>query len=121
MKLGNIVHVHTHTNLSSAAPSDYGDLTNYHLGPFSNDVRQLSFNVSIVNDNITEDSEMFRATLTLDDDDQADLVTVLPDEAIVTILEDNDRRQSLCCILSISTTSSNVLAVLSMCYHSNKV
>ena len=58
-------------------------------------MRQLSFNVSIVNDNISEDAEMFRATLTLDDDDQADLVTVSPDEAIVTILEDNDRRQSL--------------------------
>ena len=120
MKLGNIVHVHTHTNLSSAAPSDYGDLTNYHLGPFSNDVRQLSFNMPIVNDSIPEDSEMFRATLSLEDDDQADFVTVSPDEAIITI-EDNDGRQYLCCILSISTTSSNVLAVLSMCYHSNKV
>ena len=84
-------------------------------------MRQLSFSVSIVNDNISEDAEMFRATLTLDDDDQADLVTVSPDEAIVTILEDNDRRQSLGCMLNINTTSSNVLAVLSMCYYSNKV
>ena len=56
--------------------------------------------MSIVNDNVQEDAKMFRATLSLDDDGQADLVTVLPDEAIVTILEDNDRRQSLCCILS---------------------
>ena len=56
--------------------------------------------MSIVNDNITEDAETFRALLTLENDDQADLVTVLPDEAIITILEDNDRRQSLCCILS---------------------
>ena len=102
------------------APSDYGGLTNYRLGPFSNDVHQLSFNVSIVNDNITENSEMFRATLTLDDDDQADFVTVTPDKAIVTI-EDIDGRQYLCCSLSISTISSNVLAVHSMCYHSNKV
>ena len=76
--------------------------------------------MSIVNDNITEDSEMFRATLSLDDDDPADFVTVLTDEAIVTI-EDNDGRQYLCCSLIISTTSSNVLAVLGMCYHSNKV
>ena len=120
MKLGNILHPHTQIFHLHAAPSDYGGLTNYRLGPFSNDVRQLPFNVSIVNDNITEDSEMFRATLTLDDDDQADFVTVSPDEAIVTI-EDNDGRQYLCCSLSISTTSSNVLAVLSMCYHSNKV
>ena len=55
--------------------------------------------MSIVNDNITEDAETFRALLTLDDDNQADLVTVRPDEAIVTI-EDNDGRQYLCCILS---------------------
>ena len=76
--------------------------------------------MSIVNDSITENVEMFRATLTLDPADQADLVTVSPDEAIITI-EDNDGRQYLCCSLSINTTSSNVLAVLSMCYHSNKV
>ena len=94
--LYNILPAHTRTFHPYAAPGDYGGLTNYRLGPFNNDVRQLPFNVSIVNDNITEDSEMFRATLTLDDDDQADLVTVSPDEAIVTILEDNDRRQSLC-------------------------
>ena len=92
----------THTQIfhPSVAPSDYGGLTNFRLGPFSNDVRQLPFNVSIVNDNIPEDAETFRALLTLENDDQADLVTVLPDEAIITILEDNDRRQSLCCILS---------------------
>ena len=114
MKLGNILHPHTQIFHMYVAPSDYGGLTNYHLGPYSNDVRQLSFNVSIVNDNIPEDSEMFRASLSLDDDDQADFVTVSPDEAIVTI-DDTDGRQSLCCTLSISTTSSNVLAVLSMC------
>ena len=55
--------------------------------------------MSIVNDNITEDAETFRALLTLENDDQADLVTVTPDEAIVTI-DDNDGRQYLCCILS---------------------
>ena len=123
MMLDNILHMHTHTQIfhPSVAPSDYGGLTTYRLGPFSNDVRQLSFNVSIVNDNISEDAEMFRATLALDVDDQADLVTVSPDEAIVTILEDNDRRQSLRCILNINTTSCNVLAVLSMYYYSNKV
>ena len=100
MMLGNILHPHTQIFHPYVAPSDYGGLTNYRLGPFSNDVRQLSFNVPIVNDNITEDSEIFRATLSLDDDDQADFVTVLPNESIVTILKDNDRRQSLCCILS---------------------
>ena len=56
--------------------------------------------MSIVNDKITEDSEMFRAMLTLEENDQADFVTVTPDEAFVTI-EDNDGRQSLCFILII--------------------
>ena len=55
-------------------------------------MRQLSFNVTIVNDNITEDAEMFNVRLTLDPADQArigNLVTVSPDVATVTI-QDND-------------------------------
>ena len=76
--------------------------------------------MSIVNDDIPEDAEMFRATLTLEGDDQAELVTVSPDEADVTIL-DNDGRQSLCCILTSNTTLTNVLAILSMYYYSNIV
>ena len=55
--------------------------------------------MSIVNDNITEDSETFRALMTNENDDQADVVTVTPDAAIVTI-DDNDGKQYLCCILS---------------------
>ena len=71
------------------APSDYRALTNFRLGPFSNDVRQLSFNVSIVDDNIPENVEMFSMRLTLDPADQARRVTVSPDVATVTI-HDND-------------------------------
>ena len=81
-----------HTHISSVAPGDYGNLTNFRLGPFSNDVRQLSFNVSIVDDNIPEDVEMFNVSLTLDPADQATLgnrVTVSPDVATVTI-QDSD-------------------------------
>ena len=51
-------------------------------------MRQLSFDVSIVNDNITEDAETFSARLTLDPADQARLgnrVRVSPDVATVTI------------------------------------
>ena len=56
-------------------------------------MRQLSFNVSIVNDNSTEDAEMFSASLTLDPTDRARLgnrtrVTVSPDAATVTIQDD---------------------------------
>ena len=63
------------------------------MGPFNNDVRELSFNVSIVNDSIPEDAEMFNATLTLDPADQARVgnrtrVTVSPDVATVTIQDD---------------------------------
>ena len=83
---------HTHTNTSSVAPDDYGYLTNFHLSPFNNSVCQLSFNVSIVNDSIPEDDEMFTASLTLDPADQARLgnrLTVLPDLATITILDDD--------------------------------
>ena len=55
-------------------------------------MRQLSFNVTIVNDNITEVAEMFSVSLTLDPADQArigNLVTVSPDVATVTIQDDD--------------------------------
>ena len=77
---------------SSVAPGDYGALTNFSLGPFNNDVRQLSFNVSIVNDDIPEDTEMFRVRLVLDPADRARLgnrVTVSPDVATF-IIQDSD-------------------------------
>ena len=41
------------------------------LGPFSNDVRELPFNVSIEDDMIPEENEEFTATLTLTHADQA--------------------------------------------------
>ena len=59
-------------------------------------MRRLSFNVSILNDGIPEDAEMFRVSLTLDPDDRNRLgsrVTVSPDEATVTINDDTDGRQ----------------------------
>ena len=66
------------------------------MGPFNNDVRQLSFNVSIVNDNIPEEAEIFNVSLTLDPADQARLrnhtrVTVSPDVATVTIQDDEGK------------------------------
>ena len=90
-------HTHTHTHIFHpyVAPSDYGAHTNFRLGPFSNDVRRLSVNASIVNEDIPEDAEMFRVSLTLDPDDRNRLgsrVTVSPDEATVTIYDDTDGR-----------------------------
>ena len=87
-------HARTQT---SVAPGDYDAFTNFRLGPFNNDVRQLSFNVSIVNNNIPEETEMFNVILTLDLADQARLgngVTVSPDVATVTI-QDDDGKPSL--------------------------
>ena len=84
--------LHAHTFYLSVAPGDYGRLINFSLGPFSNGVRELSFNVSIVNDDIPEDAEMFSASLILDPRDQARLgnrVQVSPSVATVTI-QDND-------------------------------
>ena len=57
-------------------------------------MRQLSFNVSIVNDNIPEAAEMFNVSLTLDPAAQARLdnrVTVSPDVATVTIQDDDGK------------------------------
>ena len=76
----------------SVAPGDYGALTNFSLGPFNNDVHQLSFNVSIVDDNIPEDTEMFRVRLALDPADRTRLgnrVTISPDVATF-IIQDSD-------------------------------
>ena len=83
---------------SSVAPVDYGNLTNSRLGPFNNDVRQLSVNVSIVNDNIPEDAEMFSFSLTPDPADQARLgnrVTVSPSAATVTVEDDEGKKYLL--------------------------
>ena len=59
-------------------------------------MHQLSFSVSIANDNITEDAETFSARLTLDPVDQATVgnrVRVSPDVATVTI-NDTDGKQA---------------------------
>jgi len=64
------------------------------LGPFSNDVRALPFNVSIEDDMIPEENEEFTATLTLSPADQARLgnfVMVEPDLATVTIIDDDGK------------------------------
>ena len=60
--------------------------------------RQLSFNVSIVNDSIPEDDEMFRASLTLDPADRArpgNCVTMSPNVATVTIQDSDGKSTSI--------------------------
>ena len=87
-------HTHTHTHIYSCVATsdvDYNALTNFHLGPFSDDVRELSFNVSIVNDSTPEGDEMFRVSLTLDSAGQDRLssrIRVSPNVATVTIQDD---------------------------------
>ena len=85
------MYMQSHTIHLSVAPGDYGALTGFSLGPFNNSVRQLTFSVPIVNDMIPEDDETFIANLTLLPADQIRLrnrVTVQPDSASVTILDD---------------------------------
>ena len=99
MKLHNNLLTHAHANSFHplVGPGDYGNLTDFRLGQFNNDVRQLSFNVPIVDDNIPEDAEMFSTSLTLDPADQARLgrrVTVSPDVATLTV-QDNDGKLSI--------------------------
>ena len=94
VKLHNVMNVLI-TCQPSVAPGDYGALNNFHLIPLSNDdVHQQSFNVSIVNDSIPEDPEMFSVSLTLDPAAQARLdnrVIVSPDVATVTIQDDEGK------------------------------
>ena len=88
---------HAHAILPSADPGDYGALNNLCLGPFNNSVRQLSFNMAIVNDNIPEDEKMFNVSLTFDPADQARLgnrVKVSPDVATITIQDDDGKKYS---------------------------
>ena len=100
-----LMHTHTYTLHLCVAPDDYGALTNYTLGPFSNDVRELSVNIiSIENDNITEDAEVFSASLTLDPAAEVRLgnrVIVSPAVLNVTILDDDGKQLCLhvCTIL----------------------
>ena len=73
---------------------DYGALTEFSLGPFNNNVRELSFNVSIVDDTIPEEDEVFIASLTLSPGNQAtfgNLVIVVPDSANFTIQDEDGK------------------------------
>ena len=57
-------------------------------------MRQLSFNVSIVNDSIPEDTKTFSVSLTLDlaaQDRLGNCVTVSPYVATVTIQDDDGK------------------------------
>ena len=101
----------------SVAPGDYGNLTNFRLDPFNTDVRELSFNVSIVNDSIPEDIEMFTARLTLAPADQPRLgnrVIVSPDVATVTI-QDNDGKHMYFNIKSV--LGSNIIIIVTILIH----
>ena len=101
----------------SVAPGDYGNLTNFPLGPFNDSVREISFNLSIVNDNITEDTEMFNISLTLDPADHdrlGDRVTVSPDVATVTI-QDNDGKHMYFNIKSV--LGSNIIIIVTILIH----
>ena len=114
-----------HTIHLSLAPGDYGALTGFPLGPFSNSARRLSFNVSIVNDVIPEDDETFIANLTLLPADQARLrnrVTVEPDSATVTILDDEgiiavDKRSMLPVHLQLYVSTVYVVSKHKHCLH----
>ena len=101
----------------SVAPGDYGNLTNFRLGPFNDSVRELSFNVSIVNDSIPEDTEMFNVSLTLDPAAEARLgnrVIVSPDVATVTI-QDNDGKHMYFNIKSV--LGSNIIIIVTILIH----
>ena len=88
-----------HKSHPSTGIGDYGALTDFRLGPFSNDMRQFSFNVSIMDDMIPEEDEVFTASLILSPD--GNLVIVAPDLATVTILDDDGKSWSLAIIVGM--------------------
>ena len=58
-------------------------------------MRQLSFNVSIMDDNIPEDAETFSASLTLDLADQARLGSqVIASTSATVTIQDNDGKHT---------------------------
>ena len=86
-------HTHTqkkqqHTFNPSVAPSDYGNLTNFRLDQFSDDMRELSFNVCIADNSILDGDETFSVSLTLNSAGQDRRVTVSPNVATVIIRDD---------------------------------
>ena len=91
------MHTYTHTHTHHPYVATYGDydaLTNFCLGPFSNDVRQRSFNVSIVDDNSPEGAETFSASLTVYSVGQDRLSSrVMVSPAIVTVMIQDDGKQ----------------------------
>ena len=69
-------------------------------------MRQLSFNVSIVDDNNTEEAEKFSSSLTLDSVERAELVgnvTVFPDVATATIVDNDGKLLMTMKFVDIST------------------
>ena len=82
-------------------------------------MRQLSFNVSIVNDDIPEDAEGFNVHLRLDPADQARLgnctrVTLSPEVATVTIQDDEGNMW-----LHVLSRTMFCLIHVTICYLSN--
>ena len=63
------------------------------MGPFSNTTRLQCFPVEIINDMIREDNERFFLNMTTGPGEMLPRVTISPDEAEVTI-NDNDRESS---------------------------
>ena len=63
------------------------------MGPFSNTTRLQCFSVEIINDMIREDNESFFLDLTTGPGEMLPRVTIIQDQAEVTIYED-DRKSS---------------------------
>ena len=73
--------------------TDFTPISNLSVGPFSNTTRRQCFSVEITNDMIPEDMESFFLDLTTRPGDTLPRVTISPDEAEVTI-NDDDRESS---------------------------
>ena len=90
--------------------NDFTPINNLDVGPFSNTQRRQCFSVEIIDDMIREDMETFFLVLTTRPGEMLNRVTISPDEAEVTINDDD--RESSSVVVSQHNRSHTVLSLL---------
>ena len=64
-------------------------MSNMHVGPFGNDDRRQCFNVNILNDTQSENSEYFTINVQFCPGDQPERVDINPSSGNTTIIDDD--------------------------------
>ena len=77
-----------HCNLSPAV-QDYQSVANMTLGPFGNSIRRQCFNVNILNDTQSENSEYFMIQVQFCHGETFERVDIDPSSGTTTIMDDD--------------------------------